>query len=395
MAGSLDDSVPSTDELLAAYRARREKADKRPDVDIDEIMEPEGSAADATDEVVESVGTPAFDRPVDKEWVDLEAQSEVLVAEGSDVVEASPAPGKAPEEPTPEEPEPPASLPAEPAPVEPAPAKPEGPAAEAPRTTTPEPEEQESEEDDASSVALGPASPLLDLQDDLLQFPILGRKGSRLGRGFGIFFLALALVALAANRRERLLQDFTTVQGYGFLHLAGLCLVLGIILVAVFLFVPASKLRVKFHEDQDAEMRQVHTMSTENMVIGLVGIGFLMVGPLAVAVLYHTQSNVDMLHVGALAGISILGLLMMLVARARRPVLQRLVAQTYILQWIESSGIFDEESATSDPRVVHVLEALDQLLGSLPDADVKRFMATPEAQDYLDLIGEIRGGGSA
>ena len=41
-----------------------------------------------------------------------------------------------------------------------------------------------------------------------------------------------------------------------------------------------------------------------------------------------------------------------------------------------------------DARLGPVLRALDRLLATLPDAEVRRFLATPEAKAYLKLLEE-------
>ncbi|MEK6985280.1 MAG: hypothetical protein AABX89_02725 [Candidatus Thermoplasmatota archaeon] len=259
----------------------------------------------------------------------------------------------------------------------------------------------------ASAVALRPASaagrslaaagPVLKLSERLLEDANLTVRGSRIGRRIALILVAAGLLVLAVERRASLLAEANyqiLIAGRTFMaYLApAAMIVLGIVLLGLFLFVPPSRrLAIRLAASQKEEWERIQGEMKAARLASALATTFALLGPLCLAAAYLFPYGLARLGLLGLGGLFlIIGLVLGLRSANRRTAVQRLYVQTMILARLEGTGLgpAGEGGGAADPRVGQVLKALDQLLGALPETAVRQFLASPQSQDYLDLIEE-------
>ncbi len=258
----------------------------------------------------------------------------------------------------------------------------------------------------AQSIALRPASspglslaaagPVLRLSDRLLEDAQVTSRGSVWGRRIGFLFACAGLLALAIERRATLQNGVQYTLGRtalpALLVPVALALV-GVVLMALFTVLPPGRrLTVRFAASQKEEWERVQTEARRLRLLGAFGVAILFLGLLGLATAYALMP-LGVLLLAAAAGaiaVGLCGLAVTLWAAGRRTAVHRLYVQTMVLARLEGSGL--GPGGAPDGRLGPVLTALDSLLGSLPEAAVRQFLASPQAQDYLDLIEESSEG---
>lgn len=237
--------------------------------------------------------------------------------------------------------------------------------------------------------ALTAAAPALNLSDRLLADRFVAARGSRRGVAAGIATALLGFVALALGGTE-------PWHGAGlprWWDAAALALAaLGIAMALLSLVVPRSRsLRVRLAATQREEWARVQGEADRLRGLALAGGGLAGAGLLVAAAASRLLGDgAAALYVtGGGIAMAVFGLAVLAWASARRSLVQRLYVQTLVLSRLEQTGL--GPAAQPDPRVAPVLRALDQLLGALPESAVRRFLASDEAAQYLELIDELAG----
>lgn len=228
----------------------------------------------------------------------------------------------------------------------------------------------------ATLSALGPA---LRLSDALLKDRRVSVQGSPALRGAGVVVLLLGLALVAFDRK--LAQAGEPVRE---VLLAGLGLAgLGCLLVLLGMTFPRNRrLAVRLAASQREEWTRIQGETKRLTVLSRLGLGLAVAGLLGVAAAYSLAS-LALWALGALAAAA--GVALLAYALVRRGVARRLYVQTLVLSGLEASGV---GGGAPDGRVQPVILALDGLLGALPEAEVQRFLATPQAKAYLELVDE-------
>ena len=218
----------------------------------------------------------------------------------------------------------------------------------------------------APGATLSPLGPTLRLSDALLKDVRVSVKGSPALRAAGILVLLLGLLLVAFDRR--------TVANGG---ATGLLLPAGAALAVAGLAA-----------NQQEEWRRVQTEARHVTTMWRVGLALAIAGLLAVVAGYALPNLAVWAFGAATAAV---GLALLAIAQVRRGLARRLYVQTMVLSGLEAAGL-----GGPDGRVQPVILALDGLLGALPEAEVQRFLATPQAKAYLELVDEAmrskRGG---
>lgn len=239
--------------------------------------------------------------------------------------------------------------------------------------------------------ALNIGDPMLGLAGRLMQDRMVTTKGSRSGRRIGIVMALLGIGLLLLERRIWQVNETRyVVQVGGFavtvFSVALAVAVIGIVVAVAFMFWPTRKrLQVKLAADQGAEWERVRQEAKLNAALPYAGYGLAALGVLVMAWAVMTQTAVAAYRPAA-AGLVVaaVGLGVVAFASARRGHLQRLYIQTMMLAALEKTGL----GSAADPRIGPVLRSLDQLLGNLPEAAVRSYLASPEAEIYLELLEE-------
>ncbi|MEA3189430.1 MAG: hypothetical protein QOD77_12 [Thermoplasmata archaeon] len=240
-----------------------------------------------------------------------------------------------------------------------------------------------------------PGSPLtvqsLRLSERLLADRRIAVRGLRQGRIAGAALLLTGLALLLVER-------YYASRGPGVVVLAGVPLLptatalalLGAALMVLFTFVPTRpSLPVRLAASQGEEWDRVQG---ELKAVGLrvpIGWAVVVLGVLLAAAALTVWAGKPASRYGAGLGLLVAaaGLGLLLHALAKRAALHRLYVQTLVLSSLERTGLGPQQAR--DGRVAPVLQALDQLLGALPESTVRRFLATPEAERYLELMDEL------
>lgn len=228
----------------------------------------------------------------------------------------------------------------------------------------------------ATLSALGPA---LRLSDVLLKDAKVSVKGSPGLRAAGTLLVLLGLAGIVLDARAKALG--APVPEY---LLAGLGLALaGCILVVVGLNYPRNRrLAVRLAASQRDEWRRVQAESGRLAWTARLGLAATVAG-LAILAGAYTVRSMPLLALGACVTAG--GAIALLVAQVRRGLARRLYVQTLVLSGLEASGL---GASAPDERVQPVILALDRLLGALPESEVQSFLASPQAQAYLELVDE-------
>lgn len=231
----------------------------------------------------------------------------------------------------------------------------------------------------APGATLSALGPVLRLSDALLKDTKVSIKGSPPVRAAGIVLILLGLVAVALDRRAIALGS--PVPEY---LLAGMgLLALGCLLFLIGMNFPRNRrLAVRLAANQREEWKRVQGESVRLVWMARTGLGLAILGLLVVAAGYMRLS-IPVLYLGG--AVTVAGLALLLVAQVRRGIARRLYVQTLVLSGLEASGL---GGAAPDERVQPVILALDRLLGALPESEVQAFLATPQAQAYLQLVDE-------
>lgn len=349
------DEEPTTDQILAAFRDRRREANaaaKTP-------------AAGSTEE-----GSPAASS--------ASPLREVAPAEDAGTVPASAAP-----------------------PVPPAPATPPAPAAPAPMHRPPVEASWAPVPDGAGALAIRPAvqstgpmaltiaSPGLNLSSRLLEDRFVSRSGNRTGVAAGLVLTLLGLGILVLD--QALLAQGIVVLPLNYdLSSIGVALAgLGLLVAIPFLFLPRRRsLRVRLAATQQEEWARVKAEAAELRRWTVVGALAAVLGLAGAAAAYSLVAPPNSgVIAGALALLAIGGTILLAWAASRRSLVQRLYVQTLVLSRLEQTGL--GPAAEPDPRIAPVLRSLDRLLGALPESAVRRFLASDEATQYLELIDDL------
>jgi hypothetical protein len=241
--------------------------------------------------------------------------------------------------------------------------------------------------------SLTASGPVLKLSERLLEDAHISLRGSAVGRRVGLAVAMVGLLGLALERRTSLAAGadlyFRLLPGLPILLWCVVVVALGALLVLLFTFVPTSRrLAVRLAASQKEEWERIQGEMKAVRALGAVGVTLCVAGPLLVAAGYgavaYGYARFALLGLGAL--LLAAGLVLGLRVAGRRSALQRLYVQTMVLARLESSGL--GPGGGPDPRIGPVLKSLDALLGALPEAAVRQFLASPQSQDYLDLIEE-------
>jgi hypothetical protein len=238
-------------------------------------------------------------------------------------------------------------------------------------------------------MALTASGPGLNLSSRLLEDRLVARAGSRTGVALGVA-LALAGLAMAAASQalvaRGLLSDANALD-LGGLGLAGAAI--GLALAGIFLVLPRRRsLRVRLAATQQQEWSRVSAEARRLRAWSIVGAAAAFVGLGGATAAYAVLDQpLGGYAGGARAGLAIAGTILLAWAAARRGLVQRLYVQTLVLSRLEQTGL--GPSAAADPRIAPVLRSLDQLLGALPESAVRRFLASDEATQYLELIDDL------
>lgn len=373
--------VLRSDDILAAYRARRE-ANARISEDAKPVKE-------VPEEVPES---PPTHPPEPQEPPEPGSDA----SEEQEKKDAGAPEARAPEPPV--EPTGPEALPRKEPPQEPPEQEPE-PAVvrEAPVARYAEPVAG-----NPPALAVPRGSPLTALQpgmglaDRLLSDATVTVRGNILVRGGAAVAALLGLLVLVVERRSARLADTTYYVSSTGVPVAFVGWFLAIVGAAVFVtflyYPPARTLRVKLAADQQSEWRRVQDEAKILHLLHLLGMG-LLGGGLLLAILAYAAFPKGQLAAGAFLGIMLAGIgaVLAVVALSRRGAVHRLYIQTLILSRLEQTGLGVPGNAPDD-RVAPVLLALDKLLGHLPESAVRGFLQSELAQPYLDLVDEARDG---
>ncbi|HLF16006.1 MAG TPA: hypothetical protein VI796_01040, partial [Candidatus Thermoplasmatota archaeon] len=234
----------------------------------------------------------------------------------------------------------------------------------------------------------------LRLADRLLADRAVTVRGNRIGRWLGIVVAAAGLTLVLADLRDldtggagyEITGTTVTLTFAG----AGISAV-GLALTALFVFVPTTRrlgvwLAASQREEWDriqGEVRRSRAMAMAGWPLVGLGAGALVA---AYAVDLPFTTGVALAAGGVLLGA---GALLLAAAAARQSLLHRLYVQTLILSSLEAHGL----GAGGDARVGPVLQALDRLLGSLPEAAVRQFLSSEQAEHYLQLLEELAAEG--
>lgn len=239
------------------------------------------------------------------------------------------------------------------------------------------------------------------LADRLLEDTTLTVRGHLLGRriglGAGIFGL---LIMILERRAVWATGDRFVLAGLGMPVLA-----LGIVFfllgagafVAFWFWPPARTLGVRLAESQAQEWEKVQEEARLWELLTWVGLGMLGGGALMAVIAYGALPDAQVVAVSSLMlVVAFAGGALLFAAFIRRQSLRRLYVQTLVLSRLEATGLGPgrmpepiKAEPAKDRRVGPVLQALDELLGSLPDAAVNRFLSSDEAAAYLELIDEV------
>lgn len=333
---------------------------------------------------------------------------------------SSPTPAPAPETEVAPEPEPkPAPEPPPPAPerAAPPPAAPEPrPEPEPEPVVTPEPEpapepeppqpaaleERRPEPRPVPALAVPRGSPLTALQpgmglaERLLADATVTVRGNLLVRTVAAVAAVFGLFILVLERRGARLHDtayYVSGTNIPIAVVGWLLALLGAAAFAAFLYYPPARtLDIRLAADQQTEWRRVQDEALVLRLLQMVGLGMLVVGLLFALIAYATFATAQLLA-GAGLGIVLAtaGAAMCGIAMARRSAVHRLYVQTLILSRLEQTGL-GVPGRGPDERVAPVLRALDALLGHLPESAVRGFLQSEHAQAYLELVEEARGG---
>ncbi len=242
----------------------------------------------------------------------------------------------------------------------------------------------------APGRSLAAAGPVLKLSAQLLRDAQVTVRGSRWGRRIGLAMVCIGVLGLAVERRMAIDAgaSYTTQIGLPLWSMPVTLALLGIVVFALGCVLPrARRLAVRMAASQREEWERIQQEARVVRAFGIVAATLLVVGPLLVAgaygILPYGLPRLAALGLGGLA--IVLGLVLAGIVAVRRAAVQRLYVQTLVLARLEASGL---GIGGTDGRVGPVLRTLDQLLGAVPEAAVRQFLASPAAQDYLDLIEE-------
>jgi hypothetical protein len=228
-------------------------------------------------------------------------------------------------------------------------------------------------------ATLSPLGPSLRLSEALLKDRKVSLRGSPRARLVGVILLLLGLALAVVDRRQA--AAGAPMDGLG---LAAVALALaGVVTAGVGLVWPRSRrLAVRLAASQKEEWQRIQGETSRLQVHARIGLA------LAVAGLLGMVAGYTLLSLGVLvagAALAAVGIPLLIVAHVRRGLARRLYVQTLVLSGLEASGL---GSGAPDERVRPVIIALDRLLGALPEAEVKAFLATPQARAYLELVDE-------
>jgi hypothetical protein len=238
-------------------------------------------------------------------------------------------------------------------------------------------------------VALSASSPALNLSSRLLEDRFVSRAGNRTGVAVGVV-LALAGLALIVADQALLSRGIafaplnTDLSSIGVLGAA-----LGLVVAVPFLFFPRRRsLRVRLAATQQEEWARVKAEAAVLRKRSIAGAVTALAGLTLSAASYALIAPPEGGYLaGVLALVALGGTAVLAWAAARRGVVQRLYVQTLVLSRLEQTGL--GPAAEPDPRVAPVLRSLDKLLGALPESAVRRFLASDEATQYLELIDDL------
>lgn len=228
-------------------------------------------------------------------------------------------------------------------------------------------------------ATLSPLGPVLRLSEALLKDTKVSLRGSPRLRVAGVTLLLVGLGLAVLERRQAAAE--APIEG---LDLAAVLLIaVGGLMALIGLIWPRSRrLAVRLAASQKEEWKRIQGETRRLQVQGRVGLIVAVLGLLLMVAGYALLS-LGILAAGA--GLSLIGIPLLVVAQVRRSLARRLYVQTLVLSGLEASGI---SGGAPDERVQPVIIALDRLLGALPEAEVQAFLATPQARAYLELVDE-------
>lgn len=239
------------------------------------------------------------------------------------------------------------------------------------------------------SVVLSAGAPALNLSSRLMEDRFVSRSGNRTGVVVGVVLALLGLATVLADQALASRGLPVTLAGVR-LTLIGFALAgMGLVLALAALVLPRGRsLRVRLAGSQREEWARVQAEAARLRVWSISGAVGAIVGLAGAAAAYaFVAPPASGYAAGALAALGLVGVGLLAWAAARRGVVQRLYVQTLVLSRLEQTGL--GPAAEQDPRIAPVLRSLDKLLGALPESAVRRFLASDEATKYLELIDDL------
>lgn len=238
--------------------------------------------------------------------------------------------------------------------------------------------------------ALHALDPAMGLSERLLSDTTLTVRGSRVLRAVSLGVLVLSLGGLAWEARAvRMGGAFHTVGNVAVWQaLLALAALAALSLVAFRVWPAGRVLRVGLADSQAREWQDVQDQARMLQVAQGLGTGLLVAGALAAVAAYTAFPDAQVVSGLALAAALLLGgVVTGVVVAARRAVLHRLYVQTMMLARMEQVGV----GVAADERTAAVLLALDELLGTVPESALHKFLEQEESAWYLELIDRVRG----
>lgn len=235
--------------------------------------------------------------------------------------------------------------------------------------------------------------PGLGLSERLLADTTVTVRGNFMARTIGAVTVALGLLLLVLERRGARIADASASPAV--LWIGSILVFLGLgAFIAFLLYPPARTLGVRLAASQQDEWKRVQDEAKTLHLLLLLGVG-LLAGGLLLAFVAYAFFPSGQFVAGAGLGIvlALVGAVLGIVAWSRRGAVHRLYIQTLILSRLEQTGLGVSSGPTRDERLGPVLQALDKLLGHLPESTVRAFLQSEQAQAYLELIDEAKRDG--
>lgn len=253
----------------------------------------------------------------------------------------------------------------------------------------------------AGARSLAPMDPSLGLAHRLERDHLVTRQKDSIYYHIAVGVALLGLTLLAVDRLVFALQGNILLGGVRLTWIAIIIAVLGAVAAPTLWFTLKERtLAVRFAASQEEEWERAAARVRLMMTLRWVGLGVAAAGPLVVVIAGAVQADERVLPL-AYTGFALLaaGLILAVVAYFMHHLSIRDYIQTTVLWILERTGLPHRDAsatdapeaseASVDPRIPEVLRTLDGLLSQLPDSAVAKFMQTPEAKAYLELMDSM------